>query len=705
MAGIWSINPDYEPSIINKDTGEVKFPPNDSNDEKSYTIRYVDEELGIECTKAVVQEGKGCKFTYTPESSISSDGGEITLGTFTDYNDDALREATVQVTEDRDSVVTSIEISVSNHTVIGNIKKNEDSSTKTFKYVIKSGNNSECATATVTQSKGCDCDNLSINKTSLDWVWNDETSKNVTITIDPCVTTFSTSSLNHFTTGLTTISATERKLTVTPNGKNKSEQPYTDNLEISYLNNCKKTISLVQNINTCSCNDIAYTPNASIIPSDATSATLGSFTMKNGCDFRLVDIHVSASDDPHGITNGDASISESSPHDIIIGINPHTQTTENLSFNYHIRYNGKTENCYNGSKTQGAGIICSCENITFYQEEFGDRFFGMSQTDNALLGTLQFNPSCKSAIKFTGDDGLSNFRIEDDGKVYVNIAAFTLEDDENYNGRILSFTISVVGDGECGTYEIYQQAFRGTDNGVDTYVDGTELIYPIFLVGENNSSICSDASVGAYCHHKTTCDCVHCNEGCSIHGGYEGDDSIICDDGAYYVNNGVYEQVYAGWSGVDINWDNSNYGVCHLDASPSQYGYCNMGMVRVSATTEWTPTIRETIDDAHPMTLGEAINKGYIRTASFLLATKNDGTTKKILRKNSETCDICKCSFDPPHAGQDCAKKWKYVVWQLPKGYYACFDENGRPYEYNLWPLSKKCNKDRQAGECRCRTT
>lgn len=255
MAGIWSISPDYEPSIINKDTGEVKFPPNDSNDEKSYTIKYVDEELGIECTRAIVQEGKGCKFTYNPQSSISSDGGEITLGTFTDYNDDALRAATVQVTEDNDNVVTSIDIIVSNHTVVGNIKKNEDSRTKTFKYVIKSGNDSECATATVTQSKGCECDNLSVDKTSLTWDYGDSSPKDIIVTSSSCVTNISIpSGTEHYI-----ITTTPGKITVRPRNASLVSD---DTFSITYLRDCDITISLKQNAQVFDCNDISVMDGA-----------------------------------------------------------------------------------------------------------------------------------------------------------------------------------------------------------------------------------------------------------------------------------------------------------------------------------------------------------------------------------------------------------------------------------------------------------
>ena len=357
--GTWSITPSTASIDQN---GNVTFPKNTEPTEKTYTIKYTDGDMV--CEKKVIQEGTGCIFSYDANSTnIPGDReSEYTFGTITPNGAD-VSQITIEVYEGAEYINGSLSINSSNQ-VVGTVKKNETQSTRTIKYKLKTANGSVCYDKTATQGKGCDCDSdtdFRISPMSFSWAWNETTPKTASITAEACITNIRIdSTLSDFTASL---NSAKTVLTVAPKNKNLDETPNSENLVIKASDSgkeCTKTISLVQAANTCNCTSIVYTPDTSMIPSDATSATLGTFTMKDGCEFSLVDIYVSASDDPYGITNGSISIGETSPHDVVVGIVPHPQTISDLSFTYHVRYNGKEDNCYNGTKTQKAGTVCTC---------------------------------------------------------------------------------------------------------------------------------------------------------------------------------------------------------------------------------------------------------------------------------------------------------------------------------------------------------
>ena len=254
--GTWSITPSTASIDQN---GNATFPPNSSNDEIQYTIKYKDGDM--ECIKTVIQEGTGCKFTYSQISSdIPSTGGDnVVFGTFSNYNEDALSVASIEVYEGS-SYVTNLDISVSNHNVTGNVTANDSDEVRTIGYIIKSSNGSECSKNTIKQKHKeeppCSCDDLTVSPTSLTFDWDGGTiPQTVNITSAECVTNIQATC----TGGKFFIANSGENFVNVDVGENTGTTTLTGTLTISYNSGCTKTVSLSQTPQSiASCSDFTF---------------------------------------------------------------------------------------------------------------------------------------------------------------------------------------------------------------------------------------------------------------------------------------------------------------------------------------------------------------------------------------------------------------------------------------------------------------
>ena len=263
-------------------------------------------------------------------------------------------------------------------------------------------------------------------------------------------------------------------------------------------------------------------------------------------------------------------------------------------------------------------ITCECSDIIF---TYGaTRYFNVAAHNDVELGTIKFKEgtTCANYVRVSGDTGSTGFteiKIVGD-KVIASFPAYQQTFLET--GRRLRFKFTIEGTPCTNVYEIYQQAWRGTDNGTDTFINGYELQYPILL-----------------CYCKGRCDA----------------DTIIAQNGAWYYNEAteLCEKIEPSWGGVIID------GWCHFFCKKNQPGYCDKNMISCKALS--------------------ANKTGKIRKAFITLSSI---PSKDALE---DATVICQNAGDVHHSGETCSLTWKYEVWQLPKGYSMLYQDNGIDFE------------------------
>lgn len=363
---------------------------------------------------------------------------------------------------------------------------------------------------------------------------------------------------------------------------------------------------------------------------------------------------------------------ESTKTDFVISYTNGSVTKE---INYH-----KSKEC----------IKCNCTDISFAPRE--DKYFSVDPHPDTEFGTISYADGCTGIINVYGSTGLSNLKIVGN-KVIGDIGKYDQTLDEN--ARKLTIWFGVKGQSCPGRYEFYQQAFRGTDNGVDTFGDGTEQAHPIYIPGYKQKAI-TDISEDRYCRDNG----VQVPSGCQsgkliVDYNYSDSDTIVSEGGAWIYYKGGWRQLkreiiehdYPGgmkfgegdWLSVFLN-----------DISE---GYCNVGMMVVQTKGEWDGGLNgRTVT----MKLGDAIDAGYARAVRFKLATNPNEGAKKIMTTEEG------CSSNPEHAGEECARTWWYDVIQLPKNHYVCDNRDGDYRNYTLMPLNETCPEGKKK-RCNCK--
>ena len=335
-------------------------------------------------------------------------------------------------------------------------------------------------------------------------------------------------------------------------------------------------------------------------------------------------------------------------------------------------------------------VRCTCNDIKFtYNPDNPDRQFGTGSHDNVLFGTISYlnGSKCDGLINVYGSTGINNLRIEGN-KVIGNIEGFSQKDE--VIARVLKIWFGVKGVSCPERYEFYQQAFRGTDNGVDTFANAPEKVYPTFLLGYSGS----ESEENAYCRtYGMTGPCTYI-----LNGSYASHDSITVDGGAWIYYNNEYIQLIRseiptnGMTFGDNEWLNINL-------HPDNDGMCKQGFIVYSATTEWDGGLG---NQRVNISVGEAIERNIVRRVRFKLASNPTEGPKRILTDSVCTCNGIPCN--PDHAGEECAKIWYCEIIQLPKGHHICFDENGDYKTYRIIPVTEPCTKSKEKGGCECKS-
>ena len=359
--------------------------------------------------------------------------------------------------------------------------------------------------------------------------------------------------------------------------------------------------------------------------------------------------------------------------------------------------------------TQKAGCVCSDIYFTYAGHDVN---FSVNEVNTwTKVGEITVTKNgCIDSVGVTSiTEGLTVQAVSNGANkkdVEVKITKFDQYQENGHwvTARKLQFKITL-NNQPCGNiYELYQQAWRGTDNGADRYANGEILSEPLFFVGTPGSSdVCLQPGVKiAYRDYRVGCtdeceghDCVQYGIDRRNSGEHDAD-SIICEGGAYFVDdndpnnthkidstweggvylneNGVTDEENA-WLFVDACCDQTDTGLkCNS-------GLCNVGMVRITAIKN--------------------NNTGACRFARFKLASEPDPTkpAKKILSTG--------CDPTPKHAGEEAAREWYYDIVQIPEGYYLCNYDDKHPENYiitGLKPLTETCddcNKEVH-GQCRC---
>ena len=274
-------------------------------------------------------------------------------------------------------------------------------------------------------------------------------------------------------------------------------------------------------------------------------------------------------------------------------------------------------------------VICECSDIIFeYKYHLDDkgrkveeRYFNVNDHNDVELGTITFKDgtNCSEIVKVSGDTGSTGFteiKIVGD-KVIASFPAYEQTFDKT--GRRLRFRFTIKGTPCTNIYEIFQQAWKGTDNGMDYFANGFNLDYPILLCA------CGDAM---------------------------DQDSIVAENGAWVYNpndesftklaENEFKNKYPNGITVD--------GWCKFTFAEDNPGILNLGMIRIEALSS-NPSNTET------------------RTASIILSSVD--------KKNANPVKISADASADLHPGEECALKWSYDVVQLPRGYSMLYKDNG----------------------------
>lgn len=373
--------------------------------------------------------------------------------------------------------------------------------------------------------------------------------------------------------------------------------------------------------------------------------------------------------------------------------------------NFIITYdNGNVRKEINYHKSKEC-VKCNCSDITF--TPIADRHFSVDSHPGATLGNISYASGCNGIISVYGSNGISNLKIEGN-TVKGDISQYnqTLEQ----NARILTIWFKVKGQDCPGRYEFYQEAFRGTDNGVDTFAD-VEKSHPIYFPGYKYKDTGEDEDT--YCRRYGVTE----PSGCGTHklrvsGNYNDSDTIVSEGGAWiYYNNRWYQLIH---SVIDANFPNGmTFGEgnwLNISLNKSTDGYCHVGMIVHKTKGEWDGNLNgRTVK----MTLGEAIDAKIARAVRFRLATDPSADAKKIMVPDPNSSSTvppapgkCTCLNDgctsPEHQDKECARSWWYDVIQVPKGHYVCDNDDGDYRNYMLLPLSEPCGEGKKK-RCNCK--
>lgn len=673
----WSIQTPFgiEPATIDG-SGHATFNKNTGNSVVYYTVTYTDSE-GTKCVAKVKQKGNPCTYVYTKNTeNIPVEGGRYVFGTLSNVQGQSM---TVEVTHGKIYInpYPPGDIVIDGNELVANVFKNTGG-TRDIKYKIYA-DNKDCGAGEHTNSQdsnNCSCDtDLTLDYNSETWAWNETTVKQITITSADCISdvTLSVPSGSKFNANLE-----GNKIVTSPIGQNTSDAAYTNRLTLKYyagtIDDCQKYINLRQEASNCACSDLR----------------LGGTSLAwdwNGVDWKSISITSAqciTNIAKNSLTNFTAEFVSNA-----IRVKPNGQNTGGSARNetITITYTAGSRSC-SSAITLSQGIKdCDCGDFTYTEYttkmygnaartvELGE-FTGVKEGCSALISVS----SGKQRIKqkdgsYVEKKDFDEFHIEtySSGVLvlkgvmdYNPYMGENVHEDVRGGGRLLKYDITI-GGVKCGTYGISQQGWRGTDNGVDIYInpdDGSniESKYPILMCyqsGDTNS------------------------------------DSVVCEEGAWWYNpNGgttkaqKYTKITTDWNlyfGDNGTTATTRDGVpnawlrVYLD--PDRVGYCGVGFLAMKTLMDNTT--------------------GVEKKAVFWLSTDPDIAHEdapiqpKLIMSPCESAgqeDCCTGGPDlPQHQGEECALKWRYEVWQAAKGYKWCRNHHIEPPYTSHVPMSYVC--------------
>ena len=651
--GIWNINPN-DTASIDPNTGKAIFQPNDSYSEKHFTITYTEGD--IKCVTTVTQNGNPCSYVYDKNNdNIPASGDdEYVFGTLSNVDG---QEISVMVTNGSE-FIDGGKITVENDRLIASIYKNTDNDSRDIEYKIYAdGNDCGDGYSNTQNSNNCECRNLTLSPDSLSWEWErgEEPRKVVSMDYPNCITGIEQiSTLSHFTAIMDTNS-----ITIYPNEDNTSTTVYNDTLTIRYnagtIEGCTQDISLTQGINGCDCDEETVNLSWNWNEFDTKTVTVSVEECVEGLSYNPVAEYI--------ITNNGN----------VLSINPdgENEGTQNRDGIIRVQYSTGSKPCNKYiNVTQG---IRNCGCGDFVYTENSTKAYGNAQ-GRVLLGTLSnIKEGCLDGISVSG--GSQTIKLVGGTTTYVNdFTSIEIDSHTNevygsfdYNpfmgdnvhedyrgcGRILRYDVLMNGE-KCGdTHTITQQGWRGTDNGIDRFInpqtgENVENMYPILM--------------------------------CSNSGEINGD-TVVCDKGAY-------------WNGIEVG-DNFNLYFKVGDDTPyteepdncwlyvygtTDGGYCQIGYLNM--VTKMDNNTNET------------------RKAVFWLSSN---PTPGESGRQEPVNILGECTFDgrtirPDHGGEECALKWRYEVWQAKAGCKWCRNEEKLHY-YEV-PITGKCDCEYDEKSC-----
>ena len=628
----------------NQVVGTVKN--NDS--QTTRTIRYeLNTSDGNVCYSetAIQEEGCNCRSFIITELPVGKDGGTYTFATYT--ADPCITEVTA--TEDS-SWITSIGVNASDKSITGTVLSNPGIYNRTATISVNgNAGNIQCPlTFQLTQSgTGCECDAFWIrSELPSPWDWDDDkTEKYVSIDYKICVSEISVSPTEHFNARRI---STAMRIVFSPRGKNTTDEPFEDTLVVSYKvegkeEKCFIEIPLRQEMNGCGCDEKTVNLSWNWNESDTKTVTVSVEECVEGLSYNQVDDYI--------ITN-DGNILSINPD----GENKGTQNRDGIII---VQYSTGSKPCSKHiNVTQG---IRNCGCGDFVYTENSTKAYGNAQ-GRVLLGTLSnIKEGCLDGISVSGGsqtiklvDGTTTYEddftnIEIDSRTNEVYGSFdynpfmgdNVHEDYRGCGRILRYDV-LMNDIKCGdTHTITQQGWRGTDNGIDRFInpqtgENVENKYPILM--------------------------------CSNSGEINGD-TVVCENGAY-------------WNGIKVGNDFNLYFKSGYDTpypeDPGDYwlhvygttdgGYCQIGYLNM---------VTEKDNDTNKT-----------RKAVFWLSS--DPTPGESGRQEPvnilEECGTIR----PDHGGEECALKWRYEVWQAKAGCKWC--RNEEKLDYYEVPITGKCD-------------
>ena len=282
---------------------------------------------------------------------------------------------------------------------------------------------------------------------------------------------------------------------------------------------------------------------------------------------------------------------------------------------------------------------CGCDILTFNQTVEYVRNDGVQDLE---IGTIALTrEACRDFVVANSSSSSLTLRLEGDS-VIANV------DRNDGDPRMLEFEVYIDTEEGCTheTHYLYQQCWRGTDNGTDKYIkpDGSYEIHSWDLYMNSDYSHNGDSIAVS----SITLDNITYYDG---NGDPNDPSSYIDDDGSHFTwrqtsqgTNIIGDLNYKATIALDgidnfiMYWDNRIPGVC------------NVGMLGFSAltTSEQDPYDNNSV-------------YGY-RSFKFLFRTSAN---------NIMTCNIA-------HKGESCCKIWELEIKQCEQGYkwYSKYGHN-----------------------------